>query len=359
MSETPSERQPQRGLPLRVLLVDDSAFMRGAVARLLSSDGRFEIVGQASDGAEGVKLALELNPDVISMDYNMPGLNGAAATRQILAERAIPIVMLSAHTREGEAATVEALTAGAVDFVTKPEGEVSVNLSSVREELISKLLSAAGVNLAFRLAAPASTAGSRPSSPRKAAPAGLKLVVIACSTGGPAALAEIIPALRLEDSAALLIVQHMAAGYTRALATQLAESARFPVKEAEAGLDLKAGTAWVAAGDRHLFVDSRNRLALSEAPLVNGVRPAADVTLASVAQQFGARGLGVILTGMGKDGARGLAQLKAAGGVTLAQDRGSSTVYGMPKAAVELGVVDTVAPLSRMAALINRWVSEG
>jgi two-component system chemotaxis response regulator CheB len=342
-----------------VLLVDDSAFMRGAVARLLVSDGRFEVIGQASDGTQAVKLALELNPDVISMDYNMPGLNGAAATRQILAERAIPIVMLSAHTREGEAATIEALTAGAIDFVTKPEGEVSANLTSVREELISKLLAAAGVNLAFRLAAPASTAGSRPSSPRKAAPKGLKLVAIACSTGGPAALAELLPALRLNDQAALLVVQHMPRGYTRALAEQLAEVSQFPVREAEAGSELRAGAAWVAAGDKHLFIDSHNLLALNEAPLVNGVRPAADVTLASVAQQFGARSLGVILTGMGKDGARGLAEIKAAGGVTLAQDRASSTVYGMPKAAVELGVVDTVAPLSRMASLINRWVSEG
>jgi two-component system chemotaxis response regulator CheB len=359
VSETPSERQPHVRAPVRVLLADDSAFMRGAIARLLSTDGRFEIVGQASDGHEAVRLARELNPDVISMDYNMPGQNGAAAARQILAERAIPIVMLSAHTREGEAATVEALRAGAVDFVTKPEGEVSVNLGSVRDELIRKLLGAAGVNLAFRWAAPASSAGSRPSSPRRAAPAGLKVVLIACSTGGPAALAGLIPALRLEAQAALLIVQHMAAGYTRALAAQLAEDAPFPVKEAEAGAELRAGNAWLAPGDQHLFLDSRGRLALSDAPLVNGVRPAADVTLASVAEQFGARGLGVILTGMGKDGARGLAQLKAAGGITLAQDRTSSTVYGMPKAAIELGVVDTVAPLSRMATLINRWVSEG
>src|SRR5882757_4206215 len=155
--------------------------MRGAVARLLTSDGRFEVVRQASDGTEGVRLALELNPDVISMDYNMPGLNGAAATRQILAERAIPIVMLSAHTREGEAATVEALTAGAVDFVTKPEGEVSANLSSVREELIAKLLATAGANVAFRNIAPTSARDSRPNSTRRPAPAGLKLVAIAAS----------------------------------------------------------------------------------------------------------------------------------------------------------------------------------
>src|SRR5450432_226967 len=177
--------------------------MRGAVARLLGSDGRFEVVGQASDGAEGVKLARELKPDIISMDFNMPGMNGAAATRLILTERAIPIVMLSAHTREGEAATVEALTAGAIDYVTKPEGEVSANLSAVRDELITKLLAAAGANIASPNAPAPSARDSRPSSLRRPAPAGLKLVVIAASTGGPAALADLIPALRLGNQAAL------------------------------------------------------------------------------------------------------------------------------------------------------------
>ncbi len=352
-------RDSRPGRRLRVLLVDDSAFMRGAVARILGSDSRFEVVGQASDGAEGVQLARELKPDVISMDFNMPGMNGAAATRAILAERAIPIVMLSAHTREGEAATVEALTAGAIDYVTKPEGEVSANLSAVREELITKLLAAAGANVAPPNLAPPSARDSRPSSLRRPAPPGLKLVAIAASTGGPAALADLLPGVSLGTQATLVIVQHMAEGYTRALAAQLAERARFPVREAEAGAELTAGTAWVAAGNRHLLVDQKTRLAISEGPLVNGVRPAADVTLGSAAQRFGARTMGVVLTGMGKDGARGLAQIKAAGGVTIAQDRATSTVYGMPKAAVELGVVDTVAPLSRIASLINRWVCEG
>jgi two-component system, chemotaxis family, protein-glutamate methylesterase/glutaminase len=352
-------RESQRGKRLRVLLVDDSAFMRGAVARLLGTDTRFEIVGQASDGVQGVKLALELKPDIISMDFNMPGMNGAAATRLILAEHAIPIVMLSAHTRDGEAATVEALTAGAVDYVAKPEGEVSANLSAVRDELITKLLAAAGANVAQRNLAPPSARDSRPNSLRRPAPAGLKLVAIAASTGGPAALAELLPSVSLGARATLVIVQHMAQGYTRALAAQLAEGTHFPVREAEAGAELRAGTAWVAVGDRHLLVDQSTRLAIGEGPLVNGVRPAADVTLGSVAQHFGARAMGIVLTGMGKDGARGLAQIKAAGGATVAQDRASSTVYGMPKAAVELGVVDTVAPLSRIASLINRWVSEG
>jgi two-component system, chemotaxis family, protein-glutamate methylesterase/glutaminase len=352
-------RDSKRGERLRVLLVDDSAFMRSAVARLLGADGRFDVVGQASNGAEGVKLALELKPDVISMDFNMPEMNGAEATRLILAQHAIPIVMLSAHTREGEAATVEALTAGAVDYVTKPEGEVSANLSAIREELIGKLLAAAGANVAFRQLAPVSARDSRPNSLRRPTPVGLKLVVIAASTGGPSALADVLPAVTLGLHATLVVVQHMAQGYTRALAAQLAERTRFPVREAEAGAELSAGSGWVAAGDRHLLVAQNMRLSIGEGPPVNGVRPAADVTLGSAAQYFGARTMGVVLTGMGKDGARGLAQIKAAGGFTVAQDRATSTVYGMPKAAVELGVVDTVAPLSRIASLINRWVSEG
>jgi len=352
-------RESKRGARLRVLIVDDSAFMRNAVQRLLTNDGRFEVVGQASDGAEGVRLAAQLAPDVISMDFNMPVLNGAGAARQIMAHKPTPIVMLSAHTREGEVATVEALTAGAVDYVTKPEGEVSANLTAVKDELVQKLMSAAGVNLALRLDAPPSARDSRPNSLRRPAPPGLKLVALAASTGGPAALAELLPSVTLAGRATLLIVQHMARGYTRALADQLAERTRFPVREAEAGAELSAGTAWVAAGDRHLLVDQKSQLALNDGAPVNGVRPSADVTLAAVAQSFGARAMGVILTGMGKDGARGLAQLKAAGGVTVAQDRASSIVYGMPKAAVELGVVDTVAPLSRIANLINRWVSEG
>jgi two-component system chemotaxis response regulator CheB len=344
---------------LRVLVVDDSAFMRSAIARLLTSDGRFEVVGQAGDGAEGVKLARELAPDVISMDYNMPGLDGASATRQIMAEHARPIVMLSAHTREGEAATVEALTAGAVDYVAKPEGEVSANLSAVRDEFIAKLLGAAGANVTRPLDAPPPSRDSRPNSVRRLAPPGLKLVAIAASTGGPAALAELLPSVSLGANAALVIVQHMAQGYTRALAEQLGEHTRFTLREAEANAELSAGSAWLAAGDRHLLLDPRAHLSLGDGPPVNGVRPAADVTLGAVAQHFGARAMGVILTGMGKDGARGLAQIKAAGGVTVAQDRATSTVYGMPKAAVELGVVDTVAPLSRIASLINRWVNEG
>ncbi len=344
---------------LRVLVVDDSAFMRTAVTRLLSADDRFEVVGQATDGQAAVNSALALSPDLITMDFNMPGLNGAEATRAILAERAVPILMLSAHTKEGAAATVQALAAGAVDFVEKPAGEVSANLSGIRDALIDKLLAAAGANVTVSRA-PVSVSVSTPSSSRRTArqtmPAGLRVVVVACSTGGPAALVRLLETLALGDNASLVIVQHMSAGFTAALADQLAERARFPVREAERDDEVLAGRALVAPGGFHLVLERNGRVALSDTPPLHGVRPAADVTLKSAALAYGARTLGVVLTGMGRDGATGLAAVKAAGGRTIAQDRATSTVYGMPKAATELGVVDEVLALSDMGKAITQLV---
>jgi two-component system, chemotaxis family, protein-glutamate methylesterase/glutaminase len=364
---------------VRVLVVDDSAFMRGAVARLISSDERFEVVGQARDGEEAVRLASELTPDVMTMDFNMPGLNGADATRAILAVRRVPIVMLSAHTRDGASATVEALAAGAVDFVTKPGGEVSADLTAIRDELVTKLLGAAGAKV-LRPATgsrppPPSSQGEAPVSRRppsgemeapvsrrglrsavRQMPPGLRLVVVASSTGGPAALVRVVPALTIDEHAALLIVQHMPPGFTAALAEQLSERARFAVREAKPGDELAAGVALVAPGDHHLIVDRSGHVELEDSPPVHGVRPAADVTLKSVAQAYGARSVGVVLTGMGRDGALGLAAIKAAGGRTVAQNRESSTVYGMPRAAQELGVVDDVVALDRVADVVNKLI---
>ncbi|MEB2312795.1 MAG: chemotaxis-specific protein-glutamate methyltransferase CheB [Sorangiineae bacterium] len=345
---------------LRVLVVDDSAFMRGAVARVIESDSRFVVAGQARDGREAVALAAKLRPDLITMDFNMPELNGAEATRAILAARAVPIVMLSAHTSDGATATVEALAAGAVDFVEKPDGEVSANLSSIKEALLAKLALAAGARV---LPAPTAASAGPPSEPAskrlraapRAMPPGLRLVVIASSTGGPAALVRVLPRLELRG-AALVIVQHMPAGYTAALAEQLAEKARFPVREARAGDALEPGRALVAPGDRHLVIERSGRISLSDSPLVHGVRPAADVTLKGAALAFGARAVGVVLTGMGRDGALGLAAMRAAGARTVAQSSETCTVYGMPKAAVELGVVDDVAPLDRIGDLVTSLI---
>ena len=352
-----------------MLVTDDSAFMRQVVTRALESDARFEVVGTASSGAEAVELCRKLLPDVVTMDFNMPGMNGAEATRAILAERATPVVMLSAHTEQGAKETLQALEAGAVDFVTKPSGEVSAHLGEAKAELIEKLLAAAGANVSAlarrpaereRVTAPLSepeAARSSPLSSRRISLTGQhRLIVIASSTGGPQALLRVVPQLKLGGRAALIVVQHMPDGFTRALAAQLSEAAGFEVREAQAGELAAPGCALVAPGGTHLLLDRTGRVQLRADPLVHGVRPAADPTLVSASQSFGARTIGVVLTGMGRDGAKGLAAVKASGGTTLAQDKATSLVYGMPKAAVELGVIDTVSPLDRIAAVINRWL---
>jgi two-component system chemotaxis response regulator CheB len=342
--------------------------MRQVVTRALEGDPRFEVVGTAGSGAEAIEQCKKLGPDVVTMDFNMPGMNGAQATRAILAERATAVVMLSAHTQQGAKETLQALEAGAVDFVTKPNGEVSATLGEAKAELIEKLIAASGANVnllappvpsAPRILAKASEPELRssPMSSRRMLLAGQhRLVVVASSTGGPQALLRVVPQLKLAGRAALILVQHMPDGFTGALAEQLTEAAGFEIREARNGDLAGPGSALVAPGGTHLLLDRTGHVQLRADPPVHGVRPAADPTLVSAAQSFGARTVGVVLTGMGRDGAKGLAAVKASGGTTLAQDKATSLVYGMPKAAVELGVVDTVSPLERIAAVINRWL---
>jgi two-component system chemotaxis response regulator CheB len=294
------------------------------------------------------------------MDFNMPGLNGAEATRAILASRPVPIVMLSAHTREGARATVEALAAGAVDFVAKPGGEISPALSEIKEELTKKLLDAAAAKVLTVAPARAPSAplrsGPQPERATPKMPPGLRVIAIASSTGGPAALVHVLGTLRLAKAAALIIVQHMPVGFTAALADQLSERSAFKIREATPGDRLEGGLALIAPGGKHLVLDRAGSVKLDESPPVHGVRPAADVTFKSVALAYGARAVGVVLTGMGRDGALGLAAIRAAGGRTVAQDRESSTVYGMPKAAVELGVVEETRAIEHIGTLLNRLI---
>lgn len=346
-------------MPIRVLIVDDSLFMRAAIKKLLETDGRFEIVGQARDGEEGVRLAAELRPDVITMDFNMPKLDGAQATREIMRQRPTPIVLLSAHARQGGRETLLALSAGAVDFVTKPSGEVSADFSRVAPELVEKLAGAAEARPVaitpavrerptfpslFPGSSPTRTSGmTRPITQPLAI--GLRVVVIAVSTGGPAALTRVIPALPPRPPFALVVVQHMPTGFTQALAERLHEVSEVDVHEAQDGETLQAGTCVLAPGDRHLTFLDGARIRLTDDPPLHGCRPAADVTLRSAAQIFGRRVTAVVMTGMGKDGAEGVAAVHAAGGRTIAQDKATCVIFGMPKAAIELGVVDEVVAL--------------
>ncbi|MBI2391991.1 MAG: chemotaxis-specific protein-glutamate methyltransferase CheB [Deltaproteobacteria bacterium] len=358
---------------IRVAIVDDSSFVRAALARIVEGDARFEVVGQASDGRAAIELLARVRPDVATMDYNMPGMNGAEVVRRVLEQAPIPIVMVSAHTTEGAQATVDALAAGAIDVVAKPGGEVSMDLAKIADELRNKLAAAARARpLAPALLAAAARAvvvepapgpvrkptpfpGAIPSAHAYplVAPVAERVAIIGCSTGGPAALDAVMRALPARPAYGVVLVQHMSAALTTALAARLDGLGAFRVRQAAEGDRVRVGVALLAPGDRHLSIASGTVRLNDEAP-VHGVRPAVDVTMRAVASSYGAKAVGVLLTGMGRDGALGLAAIRAAGGRTIAQDQASSVVFGMPKAAIELGVVDEIVPLSGIAAAVGR-----
>ncbi|HUS65073.1 MAG TPA: chemotaxis response regulator protein-glutamate methylesterase [Kofleriaceae bacterium] len=340
---------------IRVLVVDDSLFMRAAIKKLLAKDPRLEVVGEAKDGRDGVDKVLALEPDVCTMDFNMPTLDGAGAVREIMRLRPTPVVMLSAHTREGARETFEALAAGAVDFVSKPAGEVSAEMAGLAERLIPKVVAAAQA-VPHVMAAPSDAPRPPPriTLPRTVGNLGPKIAVVAVSTGGPAALGRFLPRLPADTSIALVVVQHLPAGFTAALAERLDAICAIRVREAADGDAVEAGTALIAPGDQHLSFSEGGAVRIIEGPEVNGVRPAADVTMRSAAQVFGRRCIGVVMTGMGRDGTEGLKLIKAAGGATLAQDQASSVIYGMPRSAIEGGFVDRVVVLDDLADAVRR-----
>jgi len=340
---------------LRVLVVDDSLFMRSAIAKTLAN-GPFEVVGQAKNGTEALAEVARLSPDVITMDFNMPGMNGAETVRALMQQRPTPVVMFSAHTKQGAKETFDALAAGAVDFVTKPHGEVSVDLSKIADELTRKLIAAAAAKpRAARAPAGTRTAPMAAVSLARTSLAGglPRLCVIAVSTGGPAALSELIPALPADLRVAVIVVQHMPAGFTHALAERLDAVSRVTVSEAREGDKPMPGGVLIAPGDKHLELDARGLVTLTSGSPVNGCRPSADVTMLSAVHVYGRRTLGIVMTGMGKDGAAGALAIKKAEGKTCAQDQLTSVIYGMPKAALDAGAIDEVLPLADIATWLR------
>lgn len=355
---TPVNRQ------LRVLVVDDSAFMRKVLTDLLQSDPAIQVVATARDGQDALEKQERLQPDVITLDIEMPKLDGYGALREIMTRRPTPVVMVSSLTREGAEATVRALAMGAVDFVTKPSGSISLNMHVTRDELVAKVKAAAHATPRFRrvlgdlpplrreprvIRQPVQEPGAMPG----------RLVVIGCSTGGPGALHQIIPKLPADLPAAVLVVQHMPPGFTRSLAQRLDEISAIPVKEAEEGDRVTAGQVFIAPGGLHMLVDAGGHIRLNQDPPLHGVRPAVDKTLDSVAPLWRERTVGVILTGMGYDGAKGMVGVKKAGGATIAEDASTCVVYGMPKVVAELGAAGQVLPVHEIAEAIVRLVREG
>jgi two-component system chemotaxis response regulator CheB len=356
--------------PIRVLVVDDSAFMRHAVGRLIGEAGDLVVVGSAANGEEGLRAAAELRPDVITLDVEMPVLDGPGMLRRLMATTPTRVVMLSSLTTDGAAVTLDALDAGAIDFVAKPGGSLSIDIGRVGVDLVSKIRAAAGMSeaaflahraraatrAALRPAAPASRPAARPV--RVGATAARRLVVIASSTGGPSALNALVPQLAAELAAGVLLVQHMPPGFTASLAARLDAAGRMSVHEAAANDLIVEGEALLAPGDFHMISSGSGRIQLSSLPPVNSVRPAADVTLQAVAPVWRERLLCVVLTGMGADGREGARAVKAHGGTVFAQDRDSSAVWGMPGSVVDAGLADRVLPLDRMAEAIARWAAD-
>jgi two-component system chemotaxis response regulator CheB len=289
----------------------------------------------------------------MTMDVNMPVMDGVEAVRQIMKHHPVPVVMVSAHTSLGTRATVEALTAGAVDFISKPSGEISADLSLVEQELVEKLVLASRAR-PTRVLPPLQRRPTQPLPATTWSPDGPRLVVIGVSTGGPAALSRVIPALPPDIDCAVLVVQHMPAQYTAALARRLDGNSAMDVREAKDGDRLHQGQALFAPGGLHLAVESVGHLRLLDSPPVNGCKPSVDVTMQSAARVMGPKTTGVVMTGMGRDGAEGLRAIRKAGGRTIAQDERSCVVFGMPRAAIELGVVDRVVPLEAIPAAIRR-----
>jgi two-component system chemotaxis response regulator CheB len=361
---------------IRVLIADDSAFMRKVLHSILLAEPGFEVAGEARDGREAVSQSESLKPDVITMDINMPHLDGLQATEQIMSTNPRPIVVVSSESKEGAEITLKALQLGAIDFVAKPNSGVDLDMSSVRDELVRKLRVAAKVRV-VRTASrtkvghevassaprtdPGVTPGPKAESPRASAqPAKsngkFPLVVIAASTGGPATLMKFLPAFPREFPGALLIVQHMPGTFTSQFSQQLSDACAIRVKEAEAGDILAPGTAYICPGSHHMRVSATGRVTLDDGPRILGYRPCADVTLESTAEYAGPLSIGVVMTGMGNDGVRGAQAMKSSGGYIIAQDEATSVIFGMNAEAIRNGVVDQVLPIENIFAAIEKRV---
>jgi len=344
-------------MAVRVLVVDDSAFMRRVIADAIASQPDMEVAGVAHNGLDALLKVEQLQPDVVTLDVEMPDMDGLTALRHLMARYPRPVVMLSSQTQHGAITTLRALSIGAVDFVAKPSGAISLDFSRVREELLQKIRAAALARVRAQVASTRRTPEAT-RVPRAKYPGAFEhLVVIGCSTGGPRALAALVPELPAEAPTAYLIVQHMPAGFTRSLAERLDASGPIAVREAVAGDRLEGGTALVAPGDYHLRLSPSGAVELDQAARVHGVRPSVDVALESVSERFGSKTVAVILTGMGQDGAAGAAVVRQAGGYVLAEDESTCVVWGMPRAVVERGLAHRVAPLDGIAEAIASIVS--
>jgi two-component system chemotaxis response regulator CheB len=345
---------------IRVLVVDDSALMRKLIPQILEADPSIEVVGTAMDGNFCLKKIEELRPHVVTLDLEMPGMNGIDTLKEIMRTHPVPVILVSSHSTEGASITLKALALGAFDFVTKPQ-DASAHMSETATELIAKIHAAA----VCKVVRPGVLQGARVAekvSAGNTGPAPTRVVAIGISTGGPQALEYLLAQLPPDFPGAIVVVQHMPEGFTDMFARRLDELCSLSVKEAQSGDMLRAGRVLICPGSRHMRV---KRLAMGDLVVlndderVNGHRPSVDVLFRSVAEEFGSLAIAVLMTGMGDDGAQGLGAVKQAGGMTIAQSEESCVVFGMPKAAIERGYATRVVSLDTLSATLQALCGRG
>ncbi len=335
----------------RVLVVDDSPFIRRVLLDWIKTESDFEIVGTAANGNEAIRLAAELKPDLITMDVEMPHCDGLTALQHIMEASPTRVLMVSSITTQGATSTMKALELGAIDFVTKPQSSSSIHFLGVRDELIGKLRACSEARVrpsAFRTCPAVKFRGGRTD----------QVVVIASSTGGPRALSALWTSLPHNFPAAILVVQHMPVGFTASLAQRLNAIGNVPVREAKSGDRVEAGQALICPGGQHMFVRQGGLIELNEDPPIHGVRPAADHLFNSAIEVYRRRLLGVVLTGMGHDGTAGACALRKAGSHVYGESAETCTIYGMPRAAKEAGGITAEFPIHEMAMAITAGLKE-
>ncbi|HMV58194.1 MAG TPA: chemotaxis response regulator protein-glutamate methylesterase [Nitrospira sp.] len=343
---------------IRVLTIDDSALMRQVLAELLSKDPGIEVIGSAPDPYVAREKIKALNPDVLTLDVEMPKMDGLTFLEKLMRGRPTPVIMVSSLTEAGCQTTLRALELGAVDFITKPKIDLREGMDQVAQDLIAKIKAAATASVRPTTAAASST--SRPTSLNSAMIKTTDMIIaIGSSTGGTEAVKDVLQVLP-PNTPPILITQHMPERFTKTWADRMNQLCRISVKEAEDGDSVLPGHALVAPGNYHMTLvrsGARYSVRINQDEPVNRHRPSVDVMFDSVAQYAGGNAVGVILTGMGGDGAKGLLRMKEAGAFTIAQDEASCVVFGMPKEAIKLGAVEVVRPLSDIAQTILNHVS--
>lgn len=347
--------------PIRVLIADDSAFMRQVISDLINSDPELRVIAAARNGADALELIQKYNPDVVTLDLEMPKLNGLETLKEIMRTTPKPVVMISHLTQEGATTTLNCLDAGAMDFVPKPSGSISLDFARAAQDLTEKI-KMAHHNFRPNLITPApvvrKTSHIMPSPTSSLDMRKDMVVALGTSSGGPRALKEVVPLLPADFPAGMVIVQHMPPGFTRSLAERLNQESKIRVKEAEEGDRIEPGLALLAPGGYHMEIEKGGIISLNQKPQLWGVRPCVDYMMQTIAPLYGDRLIGVILTGMGRDGANGMADIKRHGGQTIIQNEETCLVYGMPRAVAERGLADHVVPLQEVAhkivQLLNR-----